>query len=103
MKIKQNVKSGFASIKELFGIFLSDDTHSDGYDFYINNKNEDIAKTAQILKSIEQEQESKRMNLYSVKLNKPSKKKVKSETKYEVSPDIISSDSHIIEKKEPER
>lgn len=71
--IIQNMKSGFASIKELFGIILSDDNDTEGYDLYINSTNVDIAQTAQMLQNIENEQEQKRFSLFSPKTVKVKK------------------------------
>ena len=47
INIIQNMKSGFANMKELFGIMLSDDTNENNYDLYINGQNATLAKTAQ--------------------------------------------------------
>lgn len=62
--ILQNVKLGFDNMKELFGIFLSNDDYSENnYDLYINSADLNIAKTAQELKKIEEIQESKRLSI----------------------------------------
>lgn len=73
--ILQNMKSGFANIKEIFGIILSDDDTNEGYDLYINSSNADIAQTAQLLKNIENEQEQKRFSLFTAKTVKKDVKK----------------------------
>ena len=73
--IIQNVKSGFANIKELFGIILSDEHNNEGYDLYINSSDEDISKIAQTLKKLEEEQESKRFAILVAKQPKKSTKK----------------------------
>lgn len=103
--IIQNVKSGFANIKELFGIILSDDTNNEGYDLYINSSDENIAETAQMLKQLEEEQESKRFSIFSTKQpKKDSKKKFKSVIeKNDSSQNIISSDVRLLENIEPEK
>lgn len=93
-------------MKELFGILLSDDNNNEGYDLYINSKNEDISETAQILKNIEKEQETKRLSFFNVKLKKEPKKKFKSVTtseKNESSQNTISSDVHLYKNTEPEK
>lgn len=103
--IIQNMKSGFANIKELFGIILSDDTNNQGYDLYINSSDEGISETAQMLKQLEEEQESKRFSIFSTKQpKKDSKKKFKSDVeKKQSSRNIISSDVHLLEDIEPEK
>ena len=75
MKIFQNLKSGFANIKELFTTLLGDETSNieNNYDVYINSQDAAIAKTAQELKTIEEEQEQKRLSIFT--LNKRSTKK----------------------------
>lgn len=106
--ILQNMKSGFANMKELFGIFLSnDDNNEDGYDIYINSEDLDVSKTAQELKEIEQEQETKRLSLFnSFAIKKTTKKKLKSvdisNTASSSSPKTISNDV-FIEGAEPEK
>lgn len=103
--ILQNVKSGFANMKELFGIFISVDENSDGYDLYINNKDTELSQIAGELKCIEQQQESKRFSLLSDKQPKRStKKNFKSSpsTKGKSSHKKISNDEHIREGIEPE-
>ena len=99
------MKSGFANIKELFGIILSDDVNNEGYDLYINSSDENIAETAQMLKQLEEEQESKRFSIFSTKQpKKDSKKKFKSDVeKKQSSRNIISSDVHLLEDIEPEK
>lgn len=62
-------------MKELFGIMLSDDTNENNYDLYINGQNSTLAKTAQELKEIEEEQESKRLSLFNLKIGKEPKKR----------------------------
>lgn len=99
--IIQNVKSGFATLKELFGIFLNDDANIEGYDIYINSSNKDLSETAQVLKQLEEEQETKRFSFLN---SKPSKKNFKSNLeKNKASPNAISSDIHILENMEPEK
>ena len=49
--ILQNVKSGFANMKELFGIFISVDENSDGYDLYINSKDTELSQPKRSTKS----------------------------------------------------
>lgn len=103
--IIQNVKSGFANIKELFGIILSDDENNEGYDLYINSADKDISETAQALKKIEEEQESKRFAIFSLNQTKKApKKKFKSTLeKNDASQNIISSDAYLLENIEPEK
>ena len=103
--IIQNVKSGFANIKELFGIILSDDENNEGYDLYINSSDKDISDTAQALKKLEEQQESKRFSIFNAKQQKKdSKKKFKSDIeKNELSQNIVSSDAHLLENVEPEK
>ena len=84
----QNMKSGFANVKELFGIFLSDDDDIvDSYDMYINSNDRGLSETAKQLKIIEQEQENNRLDLLELKSKskkivqkKELKKNLKSET-----------------------
>ena len=97
------MKSGFANIKDLFGIILNDDAQNEGYDLYINSTDESISETAQMLKQIEEEQESKRFSIFSPKQpKKVSKKNFKSDIeKNNASPNIVSSDVHLLE--EPEK
>lgn len=77
--IIQNIKSGFANIKELFGVMLSNDYNNEDYDLYINSSNPDISETAQLLKNIEDEQEKKRFDsFFTTRVKKESKKKSKS-------------------------
>jgi len=94
-------------MKELFGIILSDDANNEGYDLYINSTDENIAETAQLLKQLEEEQESKRFSIFSSKQpKKDSKKKLKSVTNLpenESSQNTISSDIHILDDIEPEK
>ena len=73
--IIQNMKSGFANMKELFGIMLSDDTNEDNYDLYINGQDTALAQTAQELKDIEEEQEKKRLSLFGIKIGIEPKKR----------------------------
>lgn len=103
--IIQNVKSGFANIKELFGIILSDDENNEGYDLYINSADKNISETAQMLKHLEEEQESKRFSIFSPKQQKKdSKKNFKSDMeKNELSQNIVSNDTHLLENIEPEK
>ncbi len=56
------MKSGFNNIKEIVTVFLSDDPSNEGYDLYINDV--ELAQTAQILQSLESEQEQKRLSLF---------------------------------------
>lgn len=103
--ILQNVKSGFANMKELFGIFISVDENSDGYDLYINSKDTELSQIAGELKCIEQQQESKRFSLLSDKQPKRStKKNFKSSpsAKGKSSHKKILNDEHIREGIEPE-
>lgn len=76
----QNVKSGFANIKELFGIFLSDENNQkDDYDLYIKSEDLDISQTAQELKTLEEQQESDRLSIFidkNTKKERTSKKSV---------------------------
>ena len=92
-------------MKELFGIFLNDDANIEGYDIYINSSNKDISETAQVLKQLEKEQETKRFSIFNSKPSKKdSKKNFKSNLeKNEASPNAISSDIHILENMEPEK
>lgn len=102
--IIQNVKSGFANIKELLGIFLNDDANNEGYDLYINSSNETLSQTAQLLKQLEEKQESERFSIFNSKQQKKDSKK-NFKTKLEkkgASPNTISSDVHLLEK-EPEK
>ena len=103
----QNVKSGFANMKELLGIILSDDTNNDGYDLYINSTDTNLAKTAQLLKQLEEEQESKRFSLFTKTQKKDSKKNFKTVTtniqKKESSQNKVLSDVHLLENIEPEK
>lgn len=105
--ILQNVKSGFANMKELVGIFLSVDHDSDdGYSVYINSEDAEISQIAQELKNIEEKQESSRLSLFANKSEKKvSKKKLNSEpsSKNSSSQKIISSKKHIRDDKEPEK
>ena len=74
MNILQNVKSGFANFKELFGILLSDEKEEENnYDLYINGDDRSLALVAKELKEIEEEQETKRLSLFGIK-NKVEKK-----------------------------
>lgn len=105
--ILQSVKSGFSSIKEIFGIILSDEDCNEGYDLYINSSNEEIAQTAQLLKSLENQQEEKRFSLFST--NKESKKEIKKNFKT-LNPSVpktsqrgISNDALNIEGMEPDK
>ena len=106
--ILQNVKSGFANMKELFGIFISVDENSDGYDLYINSKDTELSQIAGELKSIELQQESKRFSILADKQPKRStrttKKNFKSSPsdKNGASHKKISNDEHIREGIEPE-
>lgn len=106
--ILQNVKSGFANMKELVGIFLNVDENSDGYDRYINGNDIELSQIAGELKCIEQQQESKRFSLLSDKQPKRStrstKKNFKSSpsAKGKSSHKKISNDEHIREGIEPE-
>ena len=63
--IIQNVKSGFANMKELFRILLSDDIEKNDYDSYINGNDKDLAQTAQELKELEEKQEAKRLSFFN--------------------------------------
>lgn len=80
MKIFQNLKSGFANIKELLSTMLGDETSGieNNYDVYINSRDVAIARTARELKQIEEEQETKRLSIFT--LNKRSTKKKTSKT-----------------------
>ena len=82
----QNVKSGFASIKELFGIFLSDEKdETNNYDLYINSSDSSLSQTAQELKTLEEEQETKRLSLFNevkTKVSKDSKKQIEDKGKH---------------------
>lgn len=106
--ILQNVKSGFANMKELFGIFISVDENSDGYDLYINSKDAELSQIAGELKNIEQQQESKRFSLLSDKQPKRSTKSTKKNFKSSPSDNSktshkkIPNDEHIREGIEPE-
>ncbi len=99
--IIQNVKSGFANIKELLGIFLNNDANYEGYDLYINSSDERISQTAQVLKQLEEEQEHKRFSIFS--LNQTKKKFKSNLEKNESLPNTISSDVHLIEDIQPEK
>lgn len=106
--IIQNVKLGFANIIEVVNIFISDDTNdSEGYDLYINGKDEEIAEKARELKQIEKQQENARISMFEfkpkTKPNSNSKKKYESTnvTKKESSR-RITSDVKILDK-EPEK
>ena len=114
----QNMKSGFANVKELFGIFLSDDGDTvDTYDLYINSSDRSLAETAKQLKILEEEQEANRLTLFgskekTISKKRPSskdlKKNLKSETKVVNSIKSRSShrkktgDDHILDK-QPEK
>jgi len=102
--IIQNMKSGFANMKELFEIMLNDDANNEGYDSYINSSNEGLSQTAQVLKQLEEEQEFRRFSIFSSKQpKKDSKKKFKSDLEEnKASQNIILSDV-ILENKEPEK
>ena len=56
---------------------LSDDIQNDNYEVYINGKDAVLSKTAQELKEIEQEQESKRLSFFNVKIGKNIKSSAK--------------------------
>ena len=103
--IIQNVKSGFANIKEILGIILNDDANNEGYDLYINSSNENISRTAQVLKQLEEKQESERFSIFSSKQQKKiSKKNFKTKLeKNGASPNTISNDVHLLENIEPEK
>ena len=103
-------------MKELFGIFLSDDNDVvDTYDLYINSSDKNLAQTAIQLKTIEEDQESKRLALFESKIVKRKilqkndiKKNIKTETNINVSKTSRSShkkktgDDHIKDK-QPEK
>lgn len=93
-------------MKELLEIILSDDINSDGYDLYINSKDEAISQTAEKLKQIEQEQEPKRFSLFNgITSKKDLKKNFRSitKTKDESSQNSVPSDIHILDNIEPEK
>ena len=106
--ILQNVKSGFANMTEIFGIFLSVNDDSDGYDLYINSKDPELSQTARVLKDSEEKQEAKRFSIFTDSRPKRStrstKKNFKSSpsAKGKSSHKKISNDEHIREGIEPE-
>lgn len=107
-KIIQNMKSGFANIKATIEIMLSVDNSSENYDIYINSKNEDISQTAILLKNFEEEQESKRLSIFSFNIGKEkktSKINFKSETHNNTkSPQNMISRDHLIDNQiEPDK
>lgn len=109
--ILQNVKSGFANMSELLGIFLSIDENNDGYDLYINSEDTELSQIAEELKMVEEQQESNRLSLFTAKKQrtnsnaKTTKKNFKSNPLVKSSPSIknISKDEHIREGIEPEK
>lgn len=108
--IIQNVKLGFANIIEVVNIFISDDTNdSEGYDLYINGKDEEIAKKARELQQIEKQQENARISMFEFKPKAKTKSNSNSKKKYEStnvtkkeSSRRITSDEKILDK-EPEK
>ncbi len=70
--ILQNVKSGFANMSELFGIFLRVDENSDSYDLYINGKDTELSQIAEELKVVEEQQESNRLSLFTARKQRTS-------------------------------
>lgn len=108
--ILQNVKSGFANMSELFGIFLSVDENSDGYDLYINGKDAELSQIAEELKVAEEQQESNRLSLFTTKKQKTSDTKV-AKKNFKSSPSAkgtsvtknVSKNEHIREGIEPEK
>lgn len=106
--ILQNVKSGFANMKELVGIFLSVDENSDGYDIYINGNDMELSQIARVLKDSEEKQETRIFSFFTdnrqSKSRKNTKKNFKSNpsTKNNSSHKEVSSDKHIREGIEPE-
>ncbi|MCI8362062.1 MAG: hypothetical protein HFJ41_02810 [Clostridia bacterium] len=106
--ILQNVKSGFANMKELFGIFISVDENSDGYDLYINSKDTELSQIAKVLKDSEEKQEAKRFSVFTDKQPKRNTKSTKKNFKSspsdqgKASHKKISNDEHIREGIEPE-
>ena len=79
MKFFQNLKSGFANIKELFLAMLGDENSDieNNYDVYINSRDSSIAKAALRLKQIEAEQERKRLSIFTLPKLSTKKKEAK--------------------------
>ena len=108
--ILQNMKSGFANMKELFGIFLSVDETRSVFDLYINGNDTELSQIAIVLKDSEEKQETKRFSFFNDKPSsntsrKSSKKNFKpnTSTKNNSSHTKISNDDHIRKGIEPER
>lgn len=109
--ILQNVKSGFANMSELFGIFLSVDENSDGYDLYINSKDVELSQIAEELKLAEEQQESKRLSLFTAKKQRTSSNAKVAKKNFKSSPSAkstsvienVSKNEHIREGIEPEK
>ena len=114
--IFQNMKSGFANMKELFGIFLSVDDYSDDdcYSKYINSNDSNLSKQASLLKEDEINRDNRLSNVFTTKRRKKEssiKKKINidetsidNETSSEriASHKNISSDVHTRKGTEPE-
>lgn len=75
--ILQNVKSGFANMKELVGLFLSVDENSDGYDRYINGNDMELSQIARELKTSEEKQETRIFSFFTDKSQSKSRKNTK--------------------------
>lgn len=106
--ILQNVKLGFANMKELVGIFLSVDENSDSYDRYINGNDMELSQIARELKASEEKQETRIFSFFTDKSQSKSRKNTKKNfksspsTKNHSSHKEVSIDEHIREGIEPE-
>lgn len=106
--ILQNVKSGFANMKELVGIFLSVNENSDGYDVYINGNDVELSKIAKVLKDSEEKQESQISSFFADRHQRKSRKNTKKNFKSSPSTknnslhQEVSNNEHIREGIEPE-
>lgn len=109
--IFQNMKSGFANMKELFGIFLSVDDYGDDdcYSKYINSNDSNLSQTALLLKEDETNRENRILNIFTTKRKRgesSTKKNFsldnKTSSRCKTSHKSISSDVHTRKGKEPE-
>lgn len=107
MRILQNVKLGFANIKELLGIIVGDDTNNEGYDLYIKSEDPEIANTAKNLKEAEEIQEANRFSILDVintsRGNIKKNFKVNASSENELVPKPNSNNVHLLEGNEPEK
>ncbi len=106
--ILQNVKSGFANMRELVGIFLSVNENSDGYDVYINGNDVELSKIAKVLKDSEEKQESQTYSFFADSHQRKSRKNTKKNFKSSTSTknnslhQEVSNNEHIRRGIEPE-